>query len=191
MFGIVMFAGGSIFAVVAPDFTVFLIGRAAQGKQSHFNLETPFDASLYSIMGITIVIVTVTAIILLIYLLVTRLNLAPHLALALRMGLFISIIGSVIGGYMAGNNRHTVGGQDGGEGLFFLNWSTLLGDLRVPHFFGLHALQLIPLITYLVTLRVKSPSRKLWISWIVSLLYLGFVGFSFIQAAQGQPFIGK
>ena len=43
-----------------------------------------------------------------------------------------------------------IGAPDGTPRLPLTNWSRTHGDLRIPHFFGLHGLQAIPLLAWAV-----------------------------------------
>ena len=94
----------------------------------------------------------------------------PARSLAIRAGLVIALIGMALAFLMTGptadqlNNfqgiagAHTVGLPDGGPGLPLLGWSTAAGDLRVPHFVGMHALQIIPLAALLLELGAAPDS---------------------------------
>ena len=111
-----------------------------------------------------------------------------------RWGLFfgwiIVFFGSWVGSQMISQMSHNVGVADGGEGLPFLNWSTIAGDLRVAHFFGLHAIQIIPVFGYLLYKKTKLPTNtRLWIVCVFGLLYTAFIAHIYYQASQGISFI--
>ena len=100
----------------------------------------------------------------------------PALGWALRLGLILTVLGASTGGLMTrptaaqiANARathqmplsgaHTVGAPDGGPGLPLTGWSTRHGDVRVPHFIGLHAWQVLPLFVLLVLRRGSDRTR--------------------------------
>ncbi len=158
--------------------------QAARGIRSHFNVHEPTNAMLFSIMGIFIVLFTFTSIYALI--LFTRQKkffIQPSYLLGIRLGLLYFIIFSLEAGLMLSRLSHTVGGADGGAGLPLVNWSTQLGDLRVAHFFGMHALQLLPLAGYYI---FKKPFSLL----IFSTAYFLLVTAMIITALKGIPFPG-
>src|SRR4030095_1896939 len=99
------------------------------------------------------------------------------LAWALRLGMVITISGALVGGLMTRPTdaqlaevavahrmpiagAHTVGAPDGGPGLPGTGWSVEYGDLRVPHFLGLHALQLLPVVALLLWWRRVEDGRR-------------------------------
>ena len=136
--------------------------QAIRGTTSHFNIDTPLNAAIFSSMGAGIGIVWLMSMVLLWLHLRTEVS-DRAMAAALRVGLALNILGAGTGWtmtqirpaqveslrrgdhpFLAGS--HTIGAPDGGPGLPLVKWSTEHGDLRVPHFLGMHALQLLPLL---------------------------------------------
>ncbi|MDQ6906564.1 MAG: hypothetical protein M3176_07030 [Chloroflexota bacterium] len=186
---------------------VLIAGQVVRGTTSHFNVGTGFDAAVWETMAVSIVCVWTANLILGIVLLRQRFADAAF-AWALRLGVFISFVGMGVAFFMttptaaqltAANagaglpvaGAHTIGVADGGPGLPIVGWSTVGGDLRVPHFVGLHALQLLPLLGWLIVrygARLRPASRTVLV-WIAGLGYLGLVGLLTWQALRGQSLV--
>lgn len=158
--------------------------QASRGKLSHFNISSRFDGMLFAIMGIAIVTLTLWTLYISILFFVQRNFTVPiHYIWAVRLALLLFIIFSFQGYMMVRQLAHTVGSPDGGPGLPVLNWSTTYGDLRVAHFFGIHSLQIIPLLAYYVT-RTKAQV------FILTTLYVTLVVVVLMQAINKIPLIG-
>jgi hypothetical protein len=182
---------------------IFLIDlQAARGTTSHFNLSTPFDKSIFIVMGVSIGTLWLSMAAMS-YALI-RQKLSPvSWQWALRLGLLLSLVGAAAGGLMlhqtpeqkaAGNGlyfgAHTAGAPDGGPGLPFLNWSTSHGDLRIPHFLGLHAMQAIPLLAWWLSRRKSLlETQRVQLIWLSTFAYVSVFLLLAWQALRGQALL--
>ncbi|UKT62985.1 hypothetical protein [Pedobacter mucosus] len=172
-------------------FTVFAMGfemlcvttQAARGELSHFNHSGIYNATIYSLMGIVITAQTIFSFFIAIqFFKHTPPQMSKSMIWAIRLGMLISIFFALQGGLIGQRMAHTVGAADGGPGILFFNWSTKHGDLRIAHFFGLHALQILPAFAWIFKIKSKVPV------FIFGLLYLSFVSILFYHALLGKGF---
>ena len=178
-----------VFLSMAIEMFIVIL-QGARGVRSHFNFETNIDSLLFGVMGIFIMINTVVIFILAIMYFFNHDNLKPNYLLGLRLALIIFIAGNMIGGMMISNGQHAVGVSDGGDGLPFLNWSKLGGDLRIAHFMGLHSLQIIPFLSYITIQKIDSMMKQRVLIVALTTIY-AFILYSITnQALAGQPLIG-
>ncbi|MDC6364719.1 MULTISPECIES: hypothetical protein [Flavobacteriaceae] len=164
--------------------------QAAKGVQSHYNQSSLFDGILFGSMGILIGIIVFTMVFFIVETIRLKLKTSIPVQWGILLGWLVVLFGSWVGGQMIGQMSHNVGVADGGEGLPLINWSTIAGDLRVAHFFGLHGIQLIPL--FAVGLTKRWNTSKLIQTLVVilfGLLYAAWIGYTFYQAKQGIPLI--
>ncbi|MGW0523716.1 hypothetical protein [Crossiella sp. NPDC003009] len=185
-------------AIMVLDFVIILV-QALRGRPSHFNLATPLDTVLYVVMGVAVVVLWAGTAVL--TLRVLRLPIADAAQRwALRLGTGISLLGLALGTLMTLPRAsqplpgpvvgaHSVGVPDGGPGLPLTGWSTTGGDLRVPHFVDMHALQALPLFLLLLTaLKVPALLRARLVV-VAGAGYLGLVALVTWQALRGQPLL--
>jgi hypothetical protein len=157
--------------------------QAALGKQSHFNKDTTFDTVVFYLMGVMITVVTLwTAYIGYLFFVQKNFTASPVLIWSIRLGLILTAVFAFEGGIMAGMLRHSIGGADGSAGIPLVNWSKQYGDLRVAHFFGIHALQIIPIASALFARNVQQV-------FIIAIVFTVFVTYTLVQALLGKPFL--
>ncbi|MFH8757758.1 hypothetical protein [Streptomyces atroolivaceus] len=199
---------GTVVALACAGEMVIITGQVIRGKRSHFNYATPFDSMLYEAMAATVVVLWAGTLV--IALLLLRARIADRAsAWAVRSGVLIALVGAGFGFLMAQPSAgqraaggldtadvvgaHSVGVPDGGPSMPLTGWSTTGGDLRVPHFIGMHALQVLPLFLLALILlaprvaRLRDPHVRLRLVLVASGAYAAVVALVTWQALRGQP----
>ncbi len=164
---------------------IYIIWQAAKGELSHFNITSVFHGVMFSVMGMVISLMTIwTGYIAFLF----WRNTFPQLPIAyvwgIRMGIVLFVLFAFAGGLMAARLSHTVGAaMDTVKGLPLVNWSRESGDLRIAHFFGMHALQVLPLLGFYV---FKTKQQIIVAAFLYALLATALL----IQALKAVPLIG-
>ncbi|MEU3625431.1 hypothetical protein BS329_22305 [Amycolatopsis coloradensis] len=188
-----------------------IVFQAARVRASHFNNATPLDDTIFQVMAGMIATLWTVNLGLTIVVMFTRL---PDRATtwAARIGAVLGMIGISLAtlmsnptpdqqalldatGQSAMIGAHTVGLPDGGPGLPILGWSTVGGDLRIPHFVGLHGLQALPLFALALGVlaarypRLRDDVVRLRLVVIAGVGYAGLLALLTWQALRGQSIV--
>jgi len=188
---------GLVIAVSLAVENVLILAMASIGETSHFNVSTPTAIAIWSIMATFISFVLFATISISVMILFQRQQ-EFNLKLALALGSVNTAVGmglaylmtwptaNQLANYQGIAGAHAVGVDDGGPGLPFLGWSTVAGDLRVGHFFGLHSIQVAAILlalSLLIPLAFRIP-----LILVGNLTWLGFVGLVTWQSLRAEPF---
>jgi hypothetical protein len=204
---------GTVFAVAGLLDVGAVAYAAAHGTFSHFNQNTdPVAQTVQTVFSFGIMPLMVTTLIIAILVLIQRTG-DRALSRALRAGLGLALASMVVALWLSTSsgatprtvtdaNGHPVSmagghgiGDPDGHGMPVTNWSTTGGDLRVPHFIGMHAIQVLLLVTAVL---VVLASRRRWLrddrvrAQLVGVAAAGYTGLFTVaswQAWRGQPLI--
>jgi hypothetical protein len=164
---------------------IYIIFQASKGQLSHFNFDSPLYSFLYTLMGLAAVIVTLyTAYIGFLFFIQSFPNLPNHYTWAIRLGILIFVIFSFEGALMSSRVSHSIGAINDNSNWWIIGWSKTVGDLRVSHFIGMHALQLLPLLSFYVFKNTKTTI-------IISIIYGLLATSTLVQALNGKPIINQ
>lgn len=173
--------------IILLGFEIFYIAlMAGRGQISHYNLSTSFYASMYSLMAVAATLVTIyTAYVGWLFFKNSFPALPDYYLWGIRLGILIFVVFSFEGFAMGSKLNHSVGALNDNSNLFIVGWSKTVGDLRVSHFIGMHALQVLPLLSFYILKNTKATIA-------LSVVYGALATVTLIQALQGKPlFISK
>jgi hypothetical protein len=201
---------GTTFAVAGVLDVGAVAYAAANGTFSHFNKNTdPVARTVQTVFSVGIMPLLLTTLVIAVMLLFQRIG-DRALTRALRAGLGLALASMVVALWLSTSsgatprtvtdaNGHPVSmigahgiGDPDGNGMPVTHWSTTGGDLRVPHFVGLHAIQVLLLVVGV--LRILA-TRTAWLrddrvrARIVGSAVLGYTGVFAVlswQAKRGQ-----
>jgi hypothetical protein len=178
--------------------------QAARGTTSHFNTTTPLDRALFGTMGMFIGLLWLSSVGILAALFRQSFPRAAW-GWALRLGMLITVLGAAAGGFMlhrtpgqaeaaeqhlaTTTGAHTVGAPDGGPGIPLVGWSAEHGDLRIAHFVGLHGIQVIPFIAWLLARRRLPEASQRKAVFVSSASYTLLIAILAWQALRGQSIV--
>jgi hypothetical protein len=183
--------------------SVPIVVQAARGVSSHFNVATPLDAAIWRTMVLAIVVASLTM--LLVAVSATRgplrdaagQPLPALLAFAVVAGLWLFLVAVISGFGMGARMSHSVAPRvpavDAADAVLpVVGWSRTRGDLRAPHFVGVHALQSLPLVAWLLG-RAPVPPTLAWAAMlVVTTLHVVGALWSLSRAFSGLPlFAGR
>jgi hypothetical protein len=204
---------GTVFAVAGLLDVGAVVYAAAHGTFSHFNNNSDTVAqTVRTVFSYGVMPLLLTTLVIAILVLIQRTG-DRAMSRALRAGLGLAIASMVVAVWLSGSSGatprtvtdangdtvsmtggHGIGDPDG-TGMPITNWSTTGGDLRPPHFVGLHAIQVLLLVTAILGL---LATRRRWLrdervrARLVGVAALGYTGVFAIltwQAKRGQSVI--
>ncbi|WP_181696336.1 hypothetical protein [Nocardia sp. GTS18] len=210
---------GTVFAVTGVLDVGFIALQAARGTFSHFNTAAdPVNQIGQQVFASGVPGLFLANLVLVVIISWQKLTDRPT-AIALKAGLWLAVAGMMLGylmgftgaqlvrqadgtviGLMAG---HTVvpgspgdTARDGLGAMPITHWSTTGGDLRIPHFVGLHGIQVLLVLAVALTALaaryrwLRTERTRAALVGVAAIGYAGLLTLVFWQALRGQPLTG-
>ncbi|MEV6237879.1 hypothetical protein [Lentzea sp. NPDC051838] len=179
---------GTLFAVAAFAEVAAITLQAARGTFSHFNTST----DPITLLATQIFTNGVAALFLLQLAIVTLVLFQRGgdraLMRAVRWGLSFATVGMIVPVYWMATEIHqrTVVDANGREIVMYQGHDVGGGDFRVPHFIGLHGIQVLLLVVF--ALRRVEERKRARLVGLAAFAYAGLLAFAIWQTSRGHSF---
>ncbi|WCL50859.1 hypothetical protein [Leptospira sp. GIMC2001] len=178
--------------------------QAYRGRMSHFNYTTVEDMILFQIMAVAI---TIVWIVMSVYVYNSFQTLTGNAILdhGMRVGLLISFLSMGVAFAMTKpgaeqiqkiqENKspigltlgsHSVNEKDPSQKIPFTRWAKTGGDLRIAHFFGLHGMQILPLLAWILFAIGLHKYLAIGIIYLAGMSYLFGIIYVLYASLQGR-----
>ncbi|MFM9851628.1 MAG: hypothetical protein ACKVOJ_02305 [Sphingomonadaceae bacterium] len=168
----------------------YIAFQAARMQASHFNVDTPFHAAMYSIMAFgAVVLVVASGAVGVAAAIDTDASFSAPVRLAIAVGLIGGTALTLITAFrLGGNMSHHVGAEVATAlRMPITGWSLTVGDLRPPHFFATHMMQAIPLFG-VIAARLLPSGLALAAVLLAAVVWTAVTLILFTIALSGRPF---
>jgi hypothetical protein len=191
---------GTIMVAITVIELAIIVGQAVRGQISHYNESTPFNAMLFQIMGASVAVLFFAHLVIGVVALRQRIGDRPT-TYAIRLGMGLAVLGMLMAvpmltprqdpGIEGVTGSHSVGVPDGGPGMPLTGWSMTGGDLRIGHFVGLHGLQALPILAFLLARygRRFDEATRARLVLVAGLSYGVLTVLATWQAFRAQPLL--
>ncbi|MGK8522725.1 hypothetical protein ACRS6B_14700 [Nocardia asteroides] len=209
---------GTVFAVTGFVDVGFIVVQAARGTFSHFNTQDDPVNSIGQVVFASGVPGLFLANLVIVLILAWQRLVDRPTARAIHAGLALAVVGMALGYLMGFTGKQLVRDSDGRivelaaghtvvadtsdlaprdamGGMPITHWSTVGGDLRVPHFVGLHGIQILLLVAVALAWLapryrwLRSERARAAVVGVVAAGYAGLLALVFWQAMRAQSLI--
>ena len=159
-----------------------------RGVPSHFNFETPFDAQVFTAMGVLIgfTMIIIFGVTLWVFF---SLEVPSSFTLAIWVGMVLLCVSQIIGVLTIRNGLEKVFDPQTGAflpaGLEMASIFGAAGSLKVPHALTLHGIQVLPALAFLLFFANWNESQRTKAVTVTAVGYTGLVLLTTFQTLNG------
>lgn len=166
-----LLAGAFALAAVGEVFLITM--QQWRGVPSHFNISTPFNTAVFAVMGMLVVLAEIVILSVALWSFFS-LEAPRSLKLAIRFGMVLLAVSQVLGNLIIANGGKIYG---------------VAGAMKVPHSLALHAVQVLPLLAFLLLFTEWSENRRTGLVAVAAVGYAGLIAVAIYQTFSGlAPF---